>query len=341
LTPQQQSERGESLYGQGHELLLSLGDDIRISDAGNREVLLRALALLQEAEEYGHDQAALELALLYDQTKDNDILGLGPEKYPARYRYYLERAEAAGLPLARELLGLNYLEGANGYNRDIDKALKLLEEAAEAGSLRAQRALAGFYYGDIDVYLERYIYWCEKIADAGDGLIQACLGYNFQYGYYSFPQSYEKAIYWYEKAAANNSDLGLHYLGHLYLLGQGVAVDYAKARELFTKAAELEDWGGAAHHLGEIYYNGLGVKRDYREAFKWFTRGAEGGTRGGYYGSMYMLAYMHYKGQGVRAGAGNAKTWYDLALAAEYHDGYAESKYMKPAIAYLRKIFNK
>jgi TPR repeat protein len=356
LSPEQQRERGKDLYAQGHELLLSLGADSQTfyepetprlgrfvllppDNAEKREVLLRALALLQEAEEYGSAQAALELAFIYDQTKAGDSLGLGEEKHLARYRYYLQRAEAADLPLARRLLAIDYLAGGNGYEQDVDKGLELLEKNAETGNPYAWRTLMIFYAEHLDQYPEKYIYWLEKGAERGDGAIQVQMGVNFEKGYYPFPQSYEKAKYWYEKAAANNSELGLHYLGHLYLLGQGVDLDYAKARELFAKAAELEDWGGAAHHLGEIYYHGLGVKRDYREAFKWFMRGATGGARGAYYGSMYMAAYMYYKGLGVKASRGNAKIWNDLAREAEYDDGYAQSQYMKPVIAYLRKIF--
>jgi TPR repeat protein len=349
LTPQQQNEKGEELYGQGRELLLALGADSQAfydrslydqrrtplaSVRGEkREVLRRALALLRAAEKYGNAKAALELAFIYAQ--DDDVLGLEPEPRLAQYRHYLEKAEAADIILARELLATNYLWGINGYKRDLGKGLELLEAAAAAGSEGARRFLLRFYQDHLKQYPEKYIYWREQNAEQGDGAAQADLGDKFQKGYYPFPQSYEKAKYWYERAAANNSDLGFHYLGHLYLLGQGVEPDYLKARELFAQAAALEDWGGAAHHLGEIYYNGLGVKRNYREAFEWFRRGAEGG----YYGSMYMTAYMYYRGRGVKASGGEAKTWYDLAREAEYDDGYAESQYLKPAITYLRRIF--
>ena len=61
-------------------------------------------------------------------------------------------------------------------------------------------------------------------------------------------------------------------LGLLYANGQGVAQDYAKAREWYEKAADKDD-ATAMRNLGMLYANGLGVTQDYA------TRRASGTKR--------------------------------------------------------------
>src|SRR5262249_54716029 len=54
-------------------------------------------------------------------------------------------------------------------------------------------------------------------------------------------------------------------LGWTYRTGQGVAQDYAKAREWYEKAADKGD-AIAMNTLGVFYHNGQGVTRDYAKA---------------------------------------------------------------------------
>jgi TPR repeat protein len=74
-------------------------------------------------------------------------------------------------------------------------------------------------------------------ADHGDAISMANLGKLYQYGQ-GVAQDYAKARDWYEKAAANGYANAMSSLGWLYQNGQGVAQDYAKARELYEKAAD-------------------------------------------------------------------------------------------------------
>lgn len=62
-------------------------------------------------------------------------------------------------------------------------------------------------------------------------------------------------------------------LKHYY--GQGVATDYAAARQSFEEAAPGE--GRACYYLGEIHAQGKGVDPDARVAMEWFAKGAERG----------------------------------------------------------------
>ena len=59
------------------------------------------------------------------------------------------------------------------------------------------------------------------------------------------------------------------FLGVMYANGQGVKQDYAKAVELYQKAAEQGD-ASAQYNLGIMYKNGLGVKQNYTKAKEYF-----------------------------------------------------------------------
>jgi TPR repeat protein len=65
-------------------------------------------------------------------------------------------------------------------------------------------------------------------------------------------------------------------LGVFYESGQGVAQDYAKAREWFEKAA-AKDNAVAMLGLGVFYENGQGVAQDYAKAREWYEKAAAKG----------------------------------------------------------------
>lgn len=67
-----------------------------------------------------------------------------------------------------------------------------------------------------------------------------------------------------------------HFLGLMYLLGQGVAEDGYQASTWFLKAAE-QGHGYAQLRLARIYDNGLGVPPHDADAVAWYRRAAEQG----------------------------------------------------------------
>ena len=60
----------------------------------------------------------------------------------------------------------------------------------------------------------------------------------------------------------------------LYASGDGVAQDYAKAREWYEKAADKGD-ASAMAALGVLYHNGQGVAQDYAKAREWYEKAAD------------------------------------------------------------------
>ena len=90
-------------------------------------------------------------------------------------------------------------------------------------------------------------------------------------------QDYAKAREWSEKAADKGNAIAISNLGVLYESGQGVAQDYAKAREWYEKAAAKGD-AIAMSNLGGLYADGRGVAQDYAKAREWYEKAAANGN---------------------------------------------------------------
>ena len=78
--------------------------------------------------------------------------------------------------------------------------------------------------------------------------------------------------------AANGDEIAQFNLGVLYAKGQGVPQDYAKARELFEKAAAQGNADGQVR-LGMLYAYGGGVPQDYAKAHMWLSLAATQGNK--------------------------------------------------------------
>lgn len=339
LTPEEKLTQGEALYQKASERLAATS----IYKPDFSEQLALAVDELKRADEYGnHDATALLSDIYfgapYSESLVSESLKISQEEIQKNYRYYTERAAAAGIPSYQYQLGVDYYSGKMGVEKSPDKAIELWEQAANGGDRTAMSALAYHY---ASYYCEgcdaKFVYWSGRFMDGATARDQAAFGMNFEKGYEPFAQDYNTAMAWYQKAMDQNSDVGYHYMAHLYLFGKGVTQDYAKAKELMEIAASLEDWGGAHHHLGEMYYLGLGVKRNYQEAFKNYMIGAEQG----YYGSMYMVGYMYLTGTGVKGDRTQAEKWYNQGISDEYNDGYNQDKLIVKARSALAKAFDK
>ena len=66
----------------------------------------------------------------------------------------------------------------------------------------------------------------------------------------------------------------MNNLGSMYYNGVGVEIDYVKAKELYEKAASLNN-SRAFHNLGKIYFFGNGVPKDYVKAKELFEKASQ------------------------------------------------------------------
>ena len=63
----------------------------------------------------------------------------------------------------------------------------------------------------------------------------------------------------------------MNNLGYMYMYGEGVEQDGAKAVEWYTKAADLGNTD-AMNNLGYMYANGYGTEQDNDKALEWYVK---------------------------------------------------------------------
>jgi TPR repeat protein len=144
-------------------------------------------------------------------------------------------------------------------------------------------------------------------ADHGDLASMTNLGLAYSKGD-GVAQDYAKAREWFEKAADKGVASGMSNLGQLYVNGHGVAQDYPKAREWFEKGADMGD-ASAMSFLGWLYANGLGVAQDYATARNWYEKAADMGDAS----AMSFLGQLYANGLGVAQDYAKARDWYEKA----------------------------
>ena len=94
---------------------------------------------------------------------------------------------------------------------------------------------------------------------------------------------------------AKAGDFGACYeLGKMYLAGNGVGVDFGKAKAYLETAAE-NGIAGANYYLGKIYYNGNGVPTNHLKAKEYFEKSSNANN----VFSNYYLGKLYYWGDGV------------------------------------------
>ncbi len=120
--------------------------------------------------------------------------------------------------------------------------LTALEAQAQAGHAQAQFALGTLDYVGLGV-VQDYIgavTWLKKSAQAGNAEAACELGFLYNTGSVGQgppPPDPKDAAPWYAQAAAQGNACGEFGLSALYLTGQGVAKDKAKAAALLAQAA--------------------------------------------------------------------------------------------------------
>jgi TPR repeat protein len=111
------------------------------------------------------------------------------------------------------------------------------------------------------------------------------------------------------EAAQDSDPAAKHYLASLYLQGKGVAKDDAKARTLYTEAAD-SGYLPSITNLGVIYMD----EKNYVKAREYFEKAAaQNDLR-----SIYNLGNIHLKALGTSRDLEKAATYFKLAAEAGY-----------------------
>ena len=247
-------------------------------------------------DEYPHPERLLEMD---DDAAANKYLHLGA----AKGNFYCQREYAR-----------NLLQG-RGTEKDFDRAIALLDAAADGGDAEAKLLLADCYsgmYPSIPRDTQQMVDYLWSAASDGVPEAQSKMGYCYEKGI-GVAADQETAFKWYGQAAEKNYPQAMVNLGHCYQAGVGTAKDEKKAFEWYKKAAEM-DFAVGLFNLGIFYMAGGPVARNERIAFSYFERAA----KLGFVQAQYNLAVAYEEGKGADINRPMAFFWYKQAARQEY-----------------------
>eukprot|EP00731_Ephydatia_muelleri_P028175 Em0019g1048a len=189
-------------------------------------------------------------------------------------------------------------EATNVYGVSEEDMVHYRDVFVDTGNAGAQLILGMFYlygYGGMDRNLEYAIEYLEQAAEGGVGAANALLGRIYAEGSKEVPKNFKKAISYFQAAIQQKSPEGYTGMGIMLLHGTGVEQDYRKAMNHFQIAAEHGSAEGQ-YYMGLMYYKGYGVNKDFKKALHYFQLASQGG----YILAVYYLAEMHAEGKGVK-----------------------------------------
>jgi TPR repeat protein len=194
-------------------------------------------------------------------------------------------------------LGIAYAQAEDAPVTDCD--------TYAANSLDPQRKAPGVNLIELDAKLA--IPACEsalqKYPDSARFMYQIGRGYHRS-------DNFATAALWYGKAMEHGSAFGEAALALLYMTGQGVPKDMAKAADMTRDAAE-KGVVIAQNALAYMYANGVGVTKDNDQALVWYRKAAEQGAPN----AQLSLGIAYEEGAGVTQDLEQAAMWYRKAAA--------------------------
>jgi uncharacterized protein len=156
---------------------------------------------------------------------------------------------------------------------------------------------------------EDALVWQQKAVDAGYVNAAVYLGQMYLDGQ-AVPQDYAKAKALFEGAAEKGDTAAFTALAWIYRAGVGVPQDYARALDYYRQGAALgNDW--AMTNIAEFYKEGFGVTADPAEAVRWYTAAAKSGELT----AQTRLARMYQVGDGVEKDFTLARFWFETAAS--------------------------
>ncbi|MDO5395464.1 MAG: tetratricopeptide repeat protein [Bacteroidales bacterium] len=243
--------------------------------------------------------------------------------------------------VAQHHIGAMYLYG-EGVPKDEEKGLSWIRKAVENNDADAMADL-GYYMlkqNSTPAAFQEGMDLCVRAGELGNMWGYHYLGAIYRYGE-GVDINYIKAKEFYEKAIDMGNGVSANSLGVMYMHGLGVKCDYAKALDIFSKSIYNAN---ARYNEGLIYYNGWSGERNFDLAFKKFSAAADmkDATSCGFLGVMY------YNGEGVDKNYEMAFQWLKKAqelgedrfltlLGICYYNGYGVERDMAKAKEFLTK----
>ncbi|MBI1216059.1 MAG: hypothetical protein GC185_09615 [Alphaproteobacteria bacterium] len=204
---------------------------------------------------------------------------------------------------------LEFIRG-RGHARNLQKALTLLNDAADGGYLRAQVLLGAMYMDDnIPAPIHddaKAVRWLQKAhaQDEKDPSALYHLAMLYGDGRGGLQKDMTKKIAFLKTAAEAGFPLAQHALGSLYLTGDGVSQDEKKAEEWLKKSA-AQGVAESQYNLGYMYRQGVNGEKDMPLALDWLKKSA----KNGFSGAQLMLGQIYRDGDGVKKDEKQAALW--------------------------------
>lgn len=273
----------------------------------------KALDLLEQAKELGHEQAENKIAeihAMFEKVEEapsepeqvqQPTLKIPEEQAKALYEtgiaardrgdystalQALGDAAKGGLPAAIFEFGQLFFTG-RGVERSLQRSFDCAVAAAKLGYPRAMLFIGTLYAKGLGLEPngEKAAEWLQQAADLGDASAQFNLALLYSKGDL-VERNFDKAIPLAKAAAAQGHEKAQQLLDNLQeserdeWMRQGVEAykkgDFQNAAFLFRQSAGSGS-AAAAFNLGLCYENGEGVRQDFTKALRWYTKAAEQG----------------------------------------------------------------
>lgn len=255
--------------------------------------------------------AASELELSLDERYKTAVITEASDISLA-FPLYQELADQ-GYTEAKVRLAALLLRGLGDKSSKDEKfhqSIKLLNEAADKGSIKAYYALSVMYHdpASLTPNADLGMSWLIKAAEAGEPRGQSQLGSLYLHGIF-ITKDIEKSIFWYEEAIKNNSNSARYNLAKLYINKANITpLRLEKAISLYLTAAE-QGHDDAKVALGNIYMHDTYGLKNEKKSFDWLTAAAINGNTYGQTG----LASCYRYGIGTDIDYKKALHWYQLS----------------------------
>ena len=256
-----------------------------------------------------------------------------------------------------------------GVKQDDQKAVALLEQAAELGQPDAMRKLGDCYRYSrgvdrsrelSELWYRKALACCEQAAQTGDAnamikagdVLRALSSYD-----YTLQDLKDQALAWYLKAAEAGSAegmclAGVWFEGRAFHSGDDAEKYYRAALEWYQEAAEAGS-ANALYRIGWLYENGYGAAQDNEQAMKYYILAAEAGDAAvcHHLGELYQMGY-GFLAQDWRyaekwylkaAEAGNTSAMWRLGMMFGYGDSYDSGNPVdyEKAVYWLQKTIDR
>jgi TPR repeat protein len=247
--------------------------DIYLNGYGTRQNVDKGISYLEKSRRAGYSEAARLLASVY---RSGEIVPADRERAMSEYEACAGDGKGEShAACAADLAQLLVL--------DIDppqyvRAYKLAELAAKSGNALGQSVAAYLLYNGLGVErdAEQARVWAESGAAQGEPFSYGTLVEIYLRGE-GVPADKARALKYLEQLEGVDASWADRQLGYIYRDGMGdLPPDPEKSVQYFVRAAERGD-RKAAGEVGRNLYESIGTGGNFSEAFRWLTHAADKG----------------------------------------------------------------